>query len=631
MDATGSHSTLGASDSTRSQDESRFRELFEGANEGIWILDASGLVQMANPRLAEMLGGSRLDVIGRRMADFVFEEDWAYVESLFAERRAGYAAAVDVRFRRRDGKAIWVLMSSRPRFEAGAFAGSIDMFTDITLRREAEEKFRVFFELSAAGHALVDPATKRYLHVNRRWCEMLGRSCEELLQLTFTDVTHPEDRAADKQRFDDLYAGRIGEVITEKRYVRPDGSVFWGQLTSSVVRNRDGVPELQLGVVQDITPRKIVEAELTESRTRLRLATEAADLGVFSHDTRTGQDRWNDQARRLLGLPPDAPESAEVFLRSIHPDDLERVKAELRSVLTASTSHEYQIELRVVWPDASVHILAVNGIGQPYTDVFGNPQYHIVGAARDVTAAREFEQELRNKVAERTRDLEEKTRQLEAFVYTVAHDLRAPLRSINGYADLVLEEYGPTAEGRVYLERIKDATRRLDSLIRDLLVYSRVTQVAVNLESVEIGPVMEAVLRDLQPDILRTGAKVTVSPELPAVMAERSIVEHVLGNLISNAVKFTAPGVPPEIDVAARTKDGWVRIEVRDNGIGIPPEYHEKIFNVFERLQSSRAYPGTGVGLAIVARGVQRVGGRFGVRSSPGTGSIFWVEFRPGA
>lgn len=611
------------------ESERKFRQIFETANEGIWLLDVEARIEMVNARMAELLGYRPADLVGRHKTDFVFPEDRAAIIQLFEERRQGKTVAIEVRFRHQNGEAVWTLMSARPRYHNGAFVGALDMFTDITARRSAEQRFRLFFESSAAGHVLVEPKTRRFLGANRRFCEIVGRSWEELLHLTFSAITHPDDRAADEIRFADLYHGRVPEVTAQKRYVRPDGTAVWVHLTSTAIREGSKMPTLQLTVVQDITELKVVEAEWTESRTRLRLAIEAAHLGVFFRDGRTGRDTWNDHAKQMLGVPNDTPASLEVLFSRVHPEDKPRIEGMAARLLDPkNAAEEFGVDFRVVWPDGGVRYLSAHGLTTPPDR--DHPGVQVIGTVRDITAMKDLEQELRRKVAERTRDLEEKTRQLESFSYTVAHDLRAPLRSINGYAELLIDEIATSdvASKVEMLERIKAATRRLDLLIRDLMAYSRIAQVDVRLERVDLGAAFQRALRELQPEIDRRQADIRVRDPLPPVLAEKTIVEQVVFNLLSNAVKFSPTGKPPVVEVWADERADRVVLHVRDRGIGIAPEYHDRIFRVFERLEASRDYPGTGIGLAIVAKGMSRTGGRYGVQSAVGEGSTFWIEMR---
>lgn len=616
------------------ESEARFRQIFESSNDGIWILDADATIRMANRRIAEILGYELAELIGSKKAKFAFSEDQPYIARLFAERRSGRReSAVEVRFRHRDGHAVWTLLSARPLYRDGNFIGALDVFTDVTARRQAEARFRLFFESSAAGHALIDPTTRRFLTVNRRFCEITGRREEELLNLTVSDITHPAHRQTDEAQFAELHAGRATEVRMEKRYVQPDGSTRWVDVTSTMIRDPNGAPEVQLNVVQDITARKIVEAELAESRTRLRLAVEVADLGVFYHDGATGELAWNEQMKRLLGFAAGDQPSLVSLMDRVHPEDRKAVEKTVGTLLQVR-DHEREVEseFRVVLPDEGTRWVKASAVSQPRENLDGTTTFHVVGTVRDISAQKAFEAELQKQISQRTRELDDKSRQLEGFSYTIAHDLRAPLRAINGYADCAMEEIAPLGRPEVldYLERIRAATRRLDALINDLLSYSRINQIEVTSGNVNLAAAVDRVLRELQPEIERRHAKVTVHRPIPSVLGEESIIEQVIINLLGNALKFTPPGQPPEIDISTSDGDGKVRVTVTDHGIGIASEYHQKIFKVFERLQSARAYPGTGIGLAIVARGMERLGGRYGVRSAPGKGSAFWIELKRG-
>jgi two-component system CheB/CheR fusion protein len=255
----------------------------------------------------------------------------------------------------------------------------------------------------------------------------------------------------------------------------------------------------------------------------------------------------------------------------------------------------------------------------------------------DVTLRRKTETEIRNlnsslesRVIDRTAQLANSRGEMEAFTYTVAHDLRAPLRAMHGFSQLLLDEYQDKpldADGKNAVRRIMDASRRMDVLIQDLLAYSQLSREAAHLEPIELDSVVEGVLRDLAPDIQHSGARIKVEGPLPSVHAARAILPGVLTNLISNALKFVPPEVKPVIRIRAERRDGRHCLWVEDNGIGIASEFHTRIFKVFERLNRAEEYPGTGIGLAIVARSMERMGGRVGLESVPGQGSRFWVEF----
>lgn len=366
-----------------------------------------------------------------------------------------------------------------------------------------QEEFRAFFEMAGVGNAAVDVATRRFVRVNRRFEEICGYTATELSNLTFSDITHPDDRTVDDARFRELVSGQHSSCHQEKRYIRKDGGVVWVHLTTTIIRDADGRARLQVGVVNDITAQRRAQDDLSALHQRLH---------------------------RL--------------------------------------------------------------------------------------------------VEERTAALAAKSAQLENFVYTVGHDLRAPLRAINGYAEFIGEDEGVslTPDSSGYLDQIKKAARRLDGLIRDLLAYTRAADVDLRIEMVPMGRVVDYVLESLKDEITARQAEVTVEAPLPAVRGELNSLDQVVAHLMTNALKFVPPNVRPQVTIRATERGDQVRISITDNGIGIAPEYHNRVFRMFERLETARGYPGTGVGLPIVSKTIERLGGKVGLESTAGHGSTFWFE-----
>jgi signal transduction histidine kinase len=255
--------------------------------------------------------------------------------------------------------------------------------------------------------------------------------------------------------------------------------------------------------------------------------------------------------------------------------------------------------------------------------------------ARLATFRRESDKEIRrlNQALEsRARELEAALRELEFFTYTVAHDLRSPLRTLGSFSDLVRAEYGHVLDdaGQDYLNRISEAARRMDALVADLLVYSRAAREQIVVEDVDVGCAVDEAVRqvggvDQAPWTIETdGAR-------GVLRAHRPMLIQVVVNLLSNALKFVPPGVQPRVRIRSEDRGETMRLWVEDNGIGIHPDHHQRIFDVFQRLHRREAYGGTGIGLAIVKRGVERMGGSVGVESAPGEGSRFWIELQRSA
>ena len=237
---------------------------------------------------------------------------------------------------------------------------------------------------------------------------------------------------------------------------------------------------------------------------------------------------------------------------------------------------------------------------------------------------------LEQRVDQRTAELESANRALEAFAYSVSHDLRAPLRGIQGFAQALLEDYGDRldATGHDYSRRIAAAANRMDQLIQDILSYSRLSRADLELAPIPLDAAVREAQVEVDLPLRQRGGEIAIEGPFPRVRAHRPTLVQVLTNLLTNAIVYVAPGAPPRIRVRAEDgeRSGTVRVWVEDQGIGIAPEHQERIFHVFERLHGSETYPGTGIGLAIVRKGIERMGGTVGVESAPGAGARFWIE-----
>ena len=245
---------------------------------------------------------------------------------------------------------------------------------------------------------------------------------------------------------------------------------------------------------------------------------------------------------------------------------------------------------------------------------------------RKATSARI--EELNAALGRQNEGLAAANQELDAFSYSISHDLRAPLRAMQGFSEALLEDYGERldATGHDYAKRIVGAARQMDTLIQDLLAYSRLVRAEVSLDTVSLETVVHEACGALELEIKDRGGEIEVERPLGRVRAHRAVLGQIVTNLLTNAVKFTRPDTPPRVRVRSECAAGRVRLWVEDNGIGIDPQHRERIFRAFERLHGAQQYPGTGIGLAIVQKGATRLGGQAGVESEPGAGSRFWVE-----
>lgn len=235
-------------------------------------------------------------------------------------------------------------------------------------------------------------------------------------------------------------------------------------------------------------------------------------------------------------------------------------------------------------------------------------------------------------VTERTGQLRDVMGELEGFSYSIAHDMRAPLRAMESFASLLVDEYGKSLDpqGIDYLHKIMRAAVRLDRLIHDVLSYSRIVHAQVPLAEVDLDLLVRDIVQSLQ-DRAPREAHIQITGPLPPVTANEALLGQCIMHLVGNGLKFVPPGTIPQVTISAEERDSsFVRLSIRDNGLGIAPEDHDRIFRLFEKVEPEAEYEGTGVGLAIVRKAVERMGAEIGVESAPGKGSLFWIQFKKG-
>lgn len=252
--------------------------------------------------------------------------------------------------------------------------------------------------------------------------------------------------------------------------------------------------------------------------------------------------------------------------------------------------------------------------------------YEVERKARE--AIHQLNMELERRVHQRTEELLEVNKQLEAFSYTVSHDLRAPLRSIQGFSRILLEDYAELLDtiGKDFTLRIAAAAERMDRLLIDLLTYSRLTRAELDLQMIDLNAVIQDIQLQLKALLDEQQAQIKVIGDLGSVKGHRALLDQVITNLITNAIKFVKPGESARVEIWSEIHGECIRLCIQDHGIGIVPEHQERIFRIFERLHTADKYPGTGIGLAIVQKGIERMGGRVGLESKWGAGSRFWIE-----
>ncbi len=485
------------------ESEERFRAIVNSANEGILVYDRDLIVASGNLAAERILGLPLTELIGKPGFTSLLPCVRADGSPLPPEERPTritirsgqplYGQVIGVR--RPDGSMTWLSVNTAFLRRQGEleYYGIVSTIGDITAQRnaeaalrESEARYRETFELAGSGIAHVD-TQGRFLRVNRSLCEMLGYAEQELVGRSVKEISHPEDRDVTDGQRSRLRAGAVESFTVQKRYLRKDGRVVWVDLTATVARDSAGKALHDIAIFDDVTERKLAEAEL----------------------------------------------------RRAH-DELARSNAEL-----------------------------------------------------------------------------------EQFAYVASHDLQEPLRMVSSYTQLLVRRYGDKLDGdaKEFMAFIVDGAGRMKQLIEDLLAYSRVGRHGKAPQPIAVETALRRALTNVRAAVEEAGASVTYDG-LPTVQADEVQLAQLFQNLIGNALKFRSASVP-RIGVTCAEKEHEYEFAVADNGIGIEPQYFERIFMVFQRLHNKGEYPGTGIGLAICKKVVERHGGRIWVTSQPGEGTTF--------
>ncbi|MGB3616227.1 MAG: ATP-binding protein, partial [Elainellaceae cyanobacterium] len=361
---------------------------------------------------------------------------------------------------------------------------------------------------------------------------------------------------------------------------------------------------------------------------------------------------WQDGLVGKAIVPSDSGSQAGYTLLSQNPVVVEDLNAETRfSGPNLLIQHGVVSGMSILIGNRDAHPYGIFGIHtrsrRRFTDndvdflqAIANVLAETIARYQNVRDLQQLNLTLERRVQNRTQELEDANQELEAFSYSVAHDLRAPLRSIQGFGQVLQEDYHEALDdlGRDYVHRMAASAETLDTLVQDLLTYSRLRRSDIDLKRISPNAVLTRVLAALEPTLKARSARVDVAPDMPMVYAQHSVLKQIFSNLVDNALKFVLPETPPQVKIWAEVRHGSdtnrnkqrVRIWVEDNGIGIIPRHQERIFNPFERLHGVETYHGTGIGLSIVKRGVERMGGQVGVESIIDRGSRFWIELNGG-
>ena len=448
--------------------------------------------------------------------------------------------------------------------------------------------------------------------INPAWEVLLGYPHDELLARPFIEFVHPDDRAETAALMEAMLAGTPVAAF-ENRFCRRDGDYRWFSWNAIPVTAEHQV----YATARDITAQKQAEEILA----KMAAIVEFSDDAIISKTLEGMITTWNPAAERLFGY--SATEAIGQPMAMLLPPERDGEEAGILAGIGRGEVQRFE-SVRMHKDGGRIHVAASIS---PIRDHAGA----IVGAskvARDITERKRAEESilaLNAQLGANAAQLEQANRELEAFSYTISHDLRAPLRHIDGYARMLQEDAAQLdPESRRYLDAISTSARTMGMLIDDLLAFSRLGRKPVDLVRVDMIQLARRAMREAGTE---AGDSSIVVGELPEVHGDPVLLKQVWVNLLSNAVKYSAPrGAAARIEVTGERDGGVIRYRVRDNGVGFDMRYADKLFGVFQRLHSQDEFEGTGVGLAIVQRIVARHGGRVWAESQPGHGATFTIE-----
>ena len=461
---------------------------------------------------------------------------------------------------------------------------------------------------------------------------IFGYTADEMIGQSITKII-PEERLNEEKEI--LRRTRRGESVDHFETVRvtKTGQRVYVSLTISPIRDATGKVVGASKILRDITKLKEAQEAMRESEVRKGAILDSALDCIITIDHESKIIEVNAAVEKVFGYQREemlGKNMAELIIparyREAHYRGLAHYlrtgqgpvlgrRVELSALRRDGT--EFPVELGIVPIERG-----------------GTPLF--TGTLRDITERKQAEAEIQQlnrnlelKVEERTARLREMVAELESYSYSISHDMRAPLRAMQAYAQVLLSEYHDRLDeaGRRYLDRIISSSNRLDKLIQDVLSYSRISRADVQLEAINLDRLVPDIVHEY-PTV--QAAQVQIRSPLGSVVAAEALLTQAIANLLTNAAKFVAPGKTPCIQIWSEMVTGdsrpALRLYIQDNGIGIAPEHQQRIFGIFARIHSEKEYEGTGIGLSIVKKAVERMGGQLGLQSEAGKGSTFWLQ-----
>lgn len=493
--------------------------------------------------------------------------------------------------------------------------------------KETDSNYRLLVENQNELIVKVD-SEGRFLFVSPTYCKLFGMDSSALIGNSYEPLIHPDDRDSTRAAVQKL--GTYPHTCYIEQRAKTVLGWRWLAWSDKAILDKKGKIYSIIGVGRDITEQKKVEQELLDSEMKFQKAfRNSPNLMLISTVAK--------------GLILDINDKFVSTLNVKREDIIGKTTAELGLYKTASRSEVVSRLLNDGKISDMEFILSDMKTNRELHGLFSaelielNGEQCLVSIFNDITELKMTQKELDNYrvhleglVEQRTARIQEVNDELDRFARSVSHDLKAPLRVLQGFSNALIDDHSGQLDerGLTYLQRINKATLNMEELIDDLLQYSRLTSIELNLSPINANEAIEKALNAVRGEIKSVNAVVLIDNNLPEVISYMPVLVQVLINLISNSLKFVEKGTTPKIKISGYRSNGKVFISIEDNGIGIPVEKRKRVFEVFERLHGVESYPGTGIGLTIVKKAMERMGGKIIIKSAPEKGSIFELEMQ---
>ncbi len=603
------------------REEERFRRIVEATNEGIWQVDAEGITTFVNDEMAQMLGFTVEEMLGRPPLPMLAGESQQFIQQKMEARRIGVRERYELTFLKKTGEEMHALVSAVPFVsKEGTFSGSLAMVTDITERKQAEAALLESEQLHRAVLSNISDAVfitrldGTFTYICPNVTNIFGYTHAEVMAMGSIHALFDSNRLPNR-----VFEGR--EELRNFELGVLDKQSQWHHLLINVRRVRIGTGTL-LFTARDISERKKAEAALQEEEERLQFALDASNMGVWEFYPVQEEVIWSAQAERLFGLKPGAFDGTLAEVKALlHPADQSSFEEKLEGALRQQ--EPYQLEFRVLHPSGRVRWLVSRG----KTEFDGEGHaIRLAGVVVDITERKHAEQQIR----EAKEQAEEVSRLKTALLANMSHEVRTPLTAIIGFAELLWESVDGEASEMAAM--VHEGGVRLHRTLNSVLELAQLESSTRPLqhEWYNISEIAHTTAQLFHHEAHQKGLALHVDIPATPVRAniDRGALERVFHNLVSNAIKFTRHG---QVVIGVKTTPAGVEIWVADTGIGISDTFLEKLYEPFtqESAGFSRDYEGIGLGLTITRQLVSLLGGSLSVQTQKGQGSIFTVRIPP--